>query len=330
MNYLFLYFSQIKYPLLISFIIICILIVILTAVCTYYTGLPSLIIGVLILILFLIIFGGYDYYLNRVSDLVLLDNSYVDKPRAPTNSRVVISLTTIPSRINTLQYTIKSILRQNYRVDAIYIWVPETTIKGLSYDIPKELSNMKNVKINRCQKDYGPSTKLLYTLLSERDLDTKIIVVDDDVIYKPNLIEKLIITSDIYPNSAITGLGIDINPNIECFELNDLFDTKTTKVDRLFGISGFLVKPRFFHDGHPVDGDCFDYHNVPEEVKWVDDIWFSYHLKIRNISIYRLPLGVLNLPVENIQSGSTSLHVDYNGDYKNHQIACEYFDNIRI
>lgn len=328
MNYAFLYFSQIKYPLLISFVLVIILIIFLTILATYYAGLPGLIIGCLILLIFILVVGAYDYSMNRISDLTVLDNAYEDKPRVPTGSRVVISLTTIPSRIDTLQYTIKSILRQNYRVDEIYIWVPEVTIKGLEYEIPDELLNMKNVKVNRCEKDFGPSTKLLYTLLSERDLDTKIIVIDDDVVYKPTLIEKLIITSDIYPDAAITGLGIDINPNIECFELSDLFDPKTTKVDRLFGLSGFLVKPRFFHDGHPVNGDCFDYDNVPDEVKWVDDIWFSYHLKMRNIPIYRLPLGVLNLPAENIQSGSTSLHVDYNGDYKNHRIACEYFDKL--
>ena len=58
-----------------------------------------------------------------------------------------------------------------------------------------------------------------------------------------------------------------------------------------------------------------------------NDIWFSYHLKLRNVPILRLPLGFLNLPVENVQPGSTSLHTDFNADFKNHRIACQYFSD---
>jgi len=104
--------------------------------------------------------------------------------------RVVVSLTTIPSRIDGLGPTINSLLNQSYKPDEIVLNLPRICLKeNCGYTIPSFL--WKSISVYQCD-DYGPITKLLPTVLREKDLDTRIITVDDDVIYSDRTIEFLV------------------------------------------------------------------------------------------------------------------------------------------
>jgi hypothetical protein len=76
--------------------------------------------------------------------------------------RVVVSLTTIPTREDSVIKTIESIQTGTYRVNEIYVNLPEWYPRfgrGPDPNLETKLVSM-GVKVNIC-KDYGSLTKLV-------------------------------------------------------------------------------------------------------------------------------------------------------------------------
>lgn len=294
----------------------------------------AIIIIVIIIIIILLIY--FIYYLNLCrycscsfinnKNLTNLDRNYLKLPRVKSNRKVIISLTTIPPRINKLRGTLASLLIQSYRVDEIYINIPHTSLKGIKYKVPKWLSNLDNIKINWCERDYGPSTKLLPSLIKENK-DTIIIIVDDDIIYGTKMVE-----SHIYEfyrrkcKDALTIFGWSINKN-----LNIIRGVKTfpryfgiKKVDLLAGYSSFLVTPEMFPPG------IFDYSKAPKECIYVDDVWISGWLTVNKINIYSLGCNHNNISLSDINNAvfSNALSSTINATEHNNNVAIKWFHTV--
>ena len=176
--------------------------------------------------------------------------------------RVVVSLTTIPSRIDQIAPTLCSILSQTRRVDMIRLNLPYISLKGDKYVIPDQLKGLENVKIFRIKKDLGPSTKLLPTSLDENP-NTKIIIIDDDMIYGSRLVETLV---DIFKEKngkcVVTNYGSDHESQIS--RLGG-YIAGGKYVTSLFGCGGYILTPSM------LPNDIYDYSNAPEGAKYVDD-----------------------------------------------------------
>jgi len=107
--------------------------------------------------------------------------------------------------------TLKSLHNQVYKLDKIYLGIPNISkrLKKEYPEIPEEIK--KYVTIVECEEDYGPCTKIVGGLLSEQDAETMIITFDDDVIYSPTLVSKLIEYHSENKNCAIGSSGILLN-----------------------------------------------------------------------------------------------------------------------
>lgn len=124
--------------------------------------------------------------------------------------KVVLTLTTIPTRLNSdysfdIKYCLESLLNQNYDDYEIHLNIPHIYKKtGEPYIIPEWMSNYDTdgkLKIYRTE-DYGSITKLIPTL-ERLDGDDIIIVVDDDIVYHPEMINEHIKNRKIWPNYVI-------------------------------------------------------------------------------------------------------------------------------
>jgi len=133
--------------------------------------------------------------------------------------RVVVSLTTIPTREESVIKTIESIQKGTYRVNDIYVnlpvWYPRFKC-GPDPNLESKLVSM-GVKVNKC-KDYGSLTKLIPILDIETDPETLIVIVDDDMTYQPRVVEGLVRANEefkcpvgysgiAYPETAIQYMG---------------------------------------------------------------------------------------------------------------------------
>lgn len=120
--------------------------------------------------------------------------------------RVVVSLTTLPERAALLAQAVASLQRQTRVPDAVYVWCPAERFRSVS-----ACPTFPGAQV-RLTPDLGPATKLLPILPVETDPDTRVIVVDDDVIYPPDLIAKLCAGSELFPDQAIGFTGWSLAP----------------------------------------------------------------------------------------------------------------------
>ena len=231
----------------------------------------------------------YDLWL-RHCDLAALDRASAANPN---RADIFVTLTTLPSRIERIDLTLKSLLRQTVSPAAIRINIPHTSRRERrAYQIPAWLQELRSVRIVRCH-DFGPSTKLIPTLLDARP-EQRLLVVDDDRLYHPHFIEQMVASADTHPDAAVAGSGWDVPPDltdrpstllatllgrppvpIKCTRVRSV-----QEVDVVQGLSGYVVKPIFFDRSA-----LADYTRAPEAAFFVDDVWISAHCRVRKLIV---------------------------------------------
>ena len=116
--------------------------------------------------------------------------------------KVILTLTTVPNRLkNKSPYGFKaviySLMNQAYENFELHLNIPNINKKtGEEYIIPEWLKEIDGMWVRRNRlriyrtEDFGPITKLYPTVQRITDQNTKIIVVDDDLIYDSRMIEE--------------------------------------------------------------------------------------------------------------------------------------------
>lgn len=113
------------------------------------------------------------------------------KPRHSLRRRLVVSLTSFPPRYNVLPLTLKCLLMQSIRPDALILWIAYDDLQHLTPDI-RVLQNA-GLEIRGCD-DIGSFKKIVPAL--ETLPDTYIATADDDVYYPPTWLEELVRACD--------------------------------------------------------------------------------------------------------------------------------------
>ena len=114
------------------------------------------------------------------------------RPATRARARLVVTLGTIPSRIAHIGPVLESIKRQTRTPDAIYVCIcPFCEWESSGYRVPEWLRNDVDVRLVVSPRDYGPANKLLGVLRAETAPATRIVVVDDDWAYGPELLAQL-------------------------------------------------------------------------------------------------------------------------------------------
>jgi len=113
------------------------------------------------------------------------------------NNKLIISLTTIPTRINKLEPVLYSLINQDLKADMIYINIPKKYKRFKEcVKIPNFIKEKfsKQVKIYYLDTDYGPATKFIGSLMNP-DISRKdvLIITDDDIVKLPHWTTKLMI-----------------------------------------------------------------------------------------------------------------------------------------
>jgi len=228
--------------------------------------------------------------------------------------RLVVALSTIPSRIHLLQPTLESLIHQDLPPDTIYLTLAKKKAHSnilLNYTLPNFLQHYQSsgkVQILTPEYDYGSIMKVFHVLQIE-DPDTRIVYVDDDWIYPSNLLETLYNKSLEYPNNALclsggmlrthfrqighTNLQHNHYPYVfmEISGTPTLLGGKDHAVDIAQGFCGVLVKPKFVHVDKLMQ--LLQQPSLPVGVVKSDDFILSSHLEHCNISRILVDGGTL-------------------------------------
>ncbi len=229
--------------------------------------------------------------------------------------RVVFSLTTIPSRLDTIYPTLKSLNNQTIKPDAIYLTIPKKC-KRLNTSYPNISKKIQKLcKVVYIERDYGPVTKIIGALIKEKDPETLIITVDDDVIYPSTIISEMLEWNRLFPDSALSSSGLSIGNYPFKYSIsfnqkqNDWWFTmgknEGRNIDILYGYAGALYSRKFFPTKQNLYKDFFKYIESDKDLFKNDDVFLSFFLNKQNIKRRLVDIGeVIN------NSGNDALSLD--------------------
>ena len=99
------------------------------------------------------------------------------------------TLTTFPDRINTVQYTIKSLFNQSVKPDRIVLWLASSEFKNVELPESIKILQKRGLEIRYCENYFGH--KRYYKMIEEQKENECIIMFDDDILFPYYLIERL-------------------------------------------------------------------------------------------------------------------------------------------
>lgn len=177
--------------------------------------------------------------------------------------KTVVSLTTIPSRVNNVHHIIGMLLKQTYQPDSIILYVSfdsiPTTLTELSKNNP--IFKIKHVK------DMGPGTKWYYSLKDNNDI---VMFVDDDVFINMEAIKELMQYHSKYPGENLGFMGTIQNTFIHNEYLKN---TDKYSVELLGGYRGVLI-PWHQYTSSQKDILLSSFEKLCNKTKVLDDDYF--------------------------------------------------------
>jgi hypothetical protein len=195
---------------------------------------------------------------------------------APGNgaSRLVVGMTSLPTRIAEIRPAIESLLDGDRPPDAIVLTLPRIALRGQgAWDVPDFLIDRDwrggRVRLNWTDGDFGPGTKLLgaLPLLGPRDV---IVLADDDVRYHPTF---------------LAGIEAAMRRS----EGRAAFSYYTYRLGGVRvgqGCDGFAIRAADIEAAE----HFFDAHVANTDLVFHDDLWISYFLATRGIAVRSVPL----------------------------------------
>ena len=233
-------------------------------------------------------FSGRSFLLDIVDEfrLARADIEALDRAcqKNPDRSAAVVCLTTLPSRLPLIEDTLKSLLRQTRAPAEIRLYLPRYSKREQQpYIVPERLRRLKNLVIVVEDEDHGPATKFRSAIASSEP-DQTLIIVDDDRIFPPDMVQLLDDAAEAHPEAAFciggwiappdlvdrpTTMMMNIN-RVAPAQIRPARIKRPTPIDILMGAHGFIIRPR-----HVDLERLLDTSKAPREAFFADDIWLS-------------------------------------------------------
>lgn len=213
----------------------------------------------------------YRYLRVRLLMAKLLSGQFRSFHGDPS-ANLVVSLTSFPARIQDVWITIESIFQQSVRPSRVVLVLAEPEFPGRR--LPNTLQRQVSRGLQILWVD--ENTRSYKKLLPVRDSypQSRIVTLDDDVIYEPWRLERLMAHSAKYPDSIIGFRGREVRlAGDEVFApyMEWPFATSASSPCRtlLTGVGGILYPP-----GVMDQAMLFDMASARALAPTADDIWF--------------------------------------------------------
>jgi len=224
---------------------------------------------------------------------------------------VIVSLTTIPSRIKTLHITIRSILNQDVLPEKIVLWLNDDYKSGIPNALKTLLGDTFEIR-------FSPYTfshrKLIHSL--ESFPNKTIITCDDDLIYHPTSL-KLLYQEHINNPGVVIGnrcrqITFDQNNNLLPYLKWPFVKEQNINDKLLIPVGAFLV----LYPANVLDKTYNNIALINELAPKADDLWFKAMALLNNrLSIQAQHAAPLPIPIMATQKHSlkkSNTKLDYN------------------
>ena len=236
------------------------------------------------------------------------------------NRKIIVSLTSHGTRIFDSFMAIETIMQGTLKPNRIVLWLPEDQTITSVY---LENQNKRGLEI-RYVKDLGPQTKLVYALKAfPNDI---IITIDDDIFYKPDMIENLLRAYRENPSSILANrvsvITKDkhgkVNSYLKWIHYN--YPEGNTKKNVIIGVEGCLYPPYSLSD------EVFNEDVFREICPTADDIWFTAMAMLKGTKI----VHVAGRFDKGFAGGVANLRMQRSGLVHSNENPCDCRNDIQI
>ena len=200
---------------------------------------------------------------------------------------IIVSLTSYPARIGTVNQTIESLLKQSLKPDKLILWLAPEQFPNKETDLPQELLDLQDQGLTiGWYHDIGSYKKLIPTL--RKYPDAIIVTADDDNIYERDWLKKLVEGYQQFPH------------DVQCHRVTKFFHEdrwrtikgghdyygKGSFLNEVVGLGGVLYPPHCFYR------DILDEELFMRLAPTNDDQWFWIQAVLNGVRV-----RVVNSPI---------------------------------
>ena len=234
------------------------------------------------------------------------------EPVSKDRKKVIVSLTTIPSRITSSLFVVRLIMNQTVRPNEIHLYLGKD--KFQEEDLPNEMKNLAEIGLKIIfVEDIGPHTKYFYAI--QENPEAIVITVDDDILYPLNLIGTLLDCYYRYPRavSCIRAHEIMLDCNNELLPYNSWVNK----------VSGYTVPSHkllatgvggVFFPAYILPEETFDVDAINRDCLKADDIWLKFMEWRKQIPVVKAQEKRGKLLIINNTQGTTLLKDNVNNN----------------
>lgn len=202
---------------------------------------------------------------------------YLPINKESTAENVIVSLTSYPERLGTIDKVIRSLLRQTIQPKKIILWLGTDTKDD---QIPKKLVKLEKksgglFQIRKNVENIKPHKKYFFAM--QENPEAAIITVDDDLFYDSSLVKDLIDSYKKYPECVharrVNLMKKTADGKIGKYATWDWEYKTITKPDFALlptGCGGILYPPKI------LPPETFQMESIKEYCLNTDDIWLKF------------------------------------------------------
>ncbi len=211
---------------------------------------------------------------------------FLPKP-LDNNHAMVVSFTSFPARINTVWMVVDSLMRQTYLPKSINLYLSIEQFPNKHNDLPQQLLRYEKLGLNIfwVEDDLKPHKKYFY--ISQTLNNECFVTVDDDLLYRNDMLERVWELHLKYPNAVCANIGrkIKMIDGVVCAysKWESLLDNNihSGKDILAIGCGGILYPPSFYKQTKLI---C-DEKTIKELCLRADDLWLKTMELITNTPV---------------------------------------------
>lgn len=221
---------------------------------------------------------------NRLDNFICLLPQFSGFNKEKRENKIIVSITSYPSRINAAIIVLGIMLRQTCKPDKILLYLAKEQFVDRKLPIWLRLQKKCGIEIIYCN-DLKPHNKYYHTM--QKYPDAVIITVDDDVYFERNFIECLYQSYKKHPN-AVSACRTNlitfdkhgqINPYAKWKrEYSEIIDEPSMKLFAL-GVGGVLYPPHCMHN------ELFNEEKLRSLCLIDDDMWLKIMQVMNNTPV---------------------------------------------
>ncbi len=216
--------------------------------------------------------------------------------------KLVLSLTSYPARIHTVNQVIESLFKQKEQPDEIILWLSILEFPNRYNDIPeilKCLIGKNGFHIEWVNENIKSHKKYFYALQNKENIT---ITIDDDMCYSNLMVSTLMDSYRKHPHAIsarnvhiITKRNEKISPYLD-WESDVIEYIGDERMDLCaIGVSGILYPPGCSNQ------NWFDICTIIQNAENQDDLWLKFNEIIDEIPVVYTGLGEKDQMIENLQ-----------------------------